>query len=134
MTGDRFTEQYRQLSADPAARAALLADPKEALRAYFGRIVDGDYRVEVIEQRSDTITALVPCAPRDDADPSDRLLQVSGRVFDLLHSTGVGGFIVPDAQLMWVLRDMRALWADEATPSATALQHEPATGAEGVTP
>jgi hypothetical protein len=107
---DRFTEQYRQLVSDPEIRAALLADPKAALVSYFGEIVAGDYRIEVIEQRSDTITALIPAPPEPGTDSSTRLAQVSGRVFDLLHSTGVGGYVIPDARLMWVLRDMRALW------------------------
>ncbi|MGZ6799572.1 MAG: hypothetical protein ACXVGR_07020 [Mycobacteriaceae bacterium] len=60
MSTDRFTEQYRQLVSDPEIRAALLADPKAALVTHFGEIVEGDYRIEVIEQRSDTITALIP--------------------------------------------------------------------------
>lgn len=60
---DRFTEHYRLLSTDPAMRAALLADPKAALAAYFGSVVDGAYRIEVIEQRADTITAVIPAPP-----------------------------------------------------------------------
>jgi hypothetical protein len=113
MTTDRFTEQYRQLISDPASRAALLADPKVALAAYFGEIVPGDYRIEIIEQRSDTITAVVPAPPKPDEDASARLEQVSGRIFDLLHSTGVGGYLIPDPTLTWVLRDMRHLWASD---------------------
>ena len=63
MSGDRFTEHYRLLSTDPKKRAELLADPKAALAAYFGAIVEGDYRIEIIEQRSDTITAVIPAPP-----------------------------------------------------------------------
>ncbi|MFN8040034.1 MAG: hypothetical protein U0Q07_12565 [Acidimicrobiales bacterium] len=118
MTTDRFTEQYRQLISDPEARAALLADPKAALTAYFGAIVDGVYRIEVIEQRSDTITAVVPAPPEPGTDAAARLQQVSGRVFDLLHSAGIGGYLIPDEQLTWVLRDMRTLWSS-APPPAT---------------
>jgi len=111
MTTDRFTEQYRQLIGDPEARAALLADPKAALIAYFGDIVAGDYRIEVIEQRSDTITAVVPAPPDPGTDTAEHLQQVSGRIFDLLHSAGVGGYLIPDERLTWVLRDMRSLWS-----------------------
>jgi hypothetical protein len=119
MTADRFTEQYRQLIADPDVRAALLADPKAALVAYFGEIVDGAYRIEIIEQRSDTITAVVPAPPEPGDEPADRLKLTSGRIFDLLHSGGVGGYLVPDQRLTWVLRDMRSLWAtDDPTSSA----------------
>lgn len=117
MSTDRFTEQYRQLVSDPEVRAALLADPKAALTDYFGAIVDGDYRIEIIEQRSDTVTAVVPAPPADDEDPAERLADVTGRVFDLLHSSGVGGYLIPDDRLTWVLRDMRAMWAAAPEPA-----------------
>jgi len=116
LTTDRFTEQYRQLIADPDARAALLADPKAALAAYFGEIVEGNYRIEVVEQRSDTITVVIPAPPEPGVDAAARLDQVSGRIFDLLHSGGVGGYLIPDQSLTWVLRDMRALWAAADPP------------------
>ncbi|MFN8164535.1 MAG: hypothetical protein U0R26_12070 [Solirubrobacterales bacterium] len=63
MSADRFSEHYRLLSTDPQMRAALLADPKAALASYFGTVIDGDYRIEVIEQRPDTITAVIPSPP-----------------------------------------------------------------------
>ena len=111
MSGDRFTEQYRQLITDPQSRAALLADPKAALTEYFGAVVEGPYRIEIIEQRSDTITAVIPAPPEPGTDRAARLEEVSGRVYDMLHSSGIGGYLIPDEQLTWVLRDMRALWA-----------------------
>ena len=70
MSSDRFTEHYRLLSADPVMRAKLLADPKAALAEYFGAILDGDYRIEVIEQRPDTITAVLPTPPEAGTDPA----------------------------------------------------------------
>ncbi|PVZ08176.1 hypothetical protein [Actinomycetospora cinnamomea] len=111
MSGDRFAEHYRLVSTDPEKRAELVADPKAALAAYFGAIVDGDYRIEVIEQRPDTITAVVPAPPEQEADLPARLADVSGRAYDMLHTTGIAGYLVPDDALTWVLRDMRALWA-----------------------
>ena len=111
MSGDRFTEHYHLLSTDPEKRAELLADPKAALAAYFGSVVEGDYRIEVIEQRSDTITAVIPAPPEQAADLAARLAEVSGRVYDMLHTTGIGGYLIPDEALTWVLRDMRALWS-----------------------
>ncbi|MEU3278527.1 hypothetical protein [Streptomyces antibioticus] len=108
---DRFTEHYRLLSTDPAMRAALLADPKAALAAYFGSVVDGAYRIEVIEQRADTITAVVPAPPEPGVAAAARLADVSGRIYDMLHSSGIGGYLIPDEALAWVLRDMRAVWA-----------------------
>ena len=120
MSGDRFAEQYRQLITDPESRAALLADPKAALAAYFGAVIDGDYHVEVIEQRSDTITAVIPAPPAAGTDPATRLAEVSGRVYDMLHSTGIGGYLIPDDSLTWVLRDMRAMWARGAGTSGAS--------------
>ena len=111
MSGDRFAEHYRLLSTDPQMRAQLLADPKAALAAYFGAVIDGDYRIEVIEQRPDTITAVIPTPPEPSADLAARLADVSGRSYDILHTSGIGGYLIPNESLTWVLRDMRALWA-----------------------
>jgi hypothetical protein len=111
VSSDRFTEHYGLLSSDPDMRARLLADPKAALAEYFGAILDGDYRIEVIEQRRDTITAVLPTPPEPGTDPAGRLADVAGRIYDMLHTTGIGGYLVPDDALTWVLRDMRALWA-----------------------
>jgi hypothetical protein len=91
VSGDRFTEHYRLVSADPEKRAELLADPKAALAAYFGAVVDGEFRIEVIEQRSDTITAVVPAPPAREEDLAARLAEVSGRVYDMLYTTGIAG-------------------------------------------
>ena len=111
MSGDRFAEHYRLLSTDPQMRAELLADPKAALAGYFGAVVEGEYRVEVIEQRPDTITAVIPTPPGPSGDPAARLAEVSGRSYDMLHTSGIGGYLIPSEALTWVLRDMRALWA-----------------------
>lgn len=111
MSGDRFAEHYRLLSTDPQMRAELLADPKAALAAYFGAVIEGDYRIEVIEQRPDTITAVIPTPPEPGLDPAARLTEVSGRSYDMLHTSGIGGYLIPNESLTWVLRDMRALWA-----------------------
>ena len=111
MSGDRFAEHYRLLSTDPQMRAELLADPKAALAAYFGAVVEGEYRVEVIEQRPDTITAVIPTPPKPRVDPAARLAEVAGRSYDILHTSGIGGYLIPNESLTWVLRDMRALWA-----------------------
>jgi hypothetical protein len=113
MSGDRVAEYYHQLRTDPRARAELVADPKAALAAHFGSVVDGNYRIEVIEQRPDTITVMLPSPPEPGVDPTARLVEVAGRVFDLLHSGGIGGYLVPDASLTWVLRDMRARWGED---------------------
>ena len=125
MSGDRFTEHYRLLSTDPAKRAELLADPKAALAAYFGAIVEGDYRIEIIEQRSDTITAVIPAPPEQGADLAARLAEVSGRVYDMLHTTGIGGYLIPDEALTWVLRDMRAVWSSNPGGSDASSPADP---------
>lgn len=58
----------------------LLADPKSALSAYSGGITGGDFRIGVIEQRSDTVTAVIPTPPGSAADSDLRLVEVSGRI------------------------------------------------------
>lgn len=116
---DRFTEHYRLLSIDPDLRARLLADPKAGLVEYFGAIIDGDYRIEVIEQRPDTITAVIPIPPSPGADQAERLREVAGRSYDMLHTTGIGGYLVPVEAMTWVLRDMRAMWAAETDDDGT---------------
>ena len=129
MSSDRFSEHYRLLSANPDMRAQLLADPKAALAEYFGAILDGDYRIEVIEQRRDTITAVLPTPPEAGADPAARLTDVSGRIYDMLYTTGIGGYLIPNEALTWVLRDMRALWAGNgASPTSC----ESSSGDEGM--
>ena len=95
MSGDRFAEHYRLLSTDPQMRAELIADPKAALAAYFGAVIDGDYRIEVTEQRPDTITAVIPTPPEPGLDPAARLTEVSGRSYDMLHTSGIGGYLIP---------------------------------------
>jgi hypothetical protein len=119
VSSDRFSDHYRLLSAYPDMRARLLADPKAALAEYFGAILDGDYRIEVIEQRPDTITAILPTPPGPGTDPDSRLADVSGRIYDMLHTSGIGGYLVPDEALTWVLRDMRALWASSGDNHAS---------------
>jgi hypothetical protein len=63
------------------------------LAAYFGAVVEGDYRVKVIEQRADTITAVIPAPPERGTDAAARLAEPSGRIYDLLHSSGVGRYL-----------------------------------------
>ncbi|HXY93892.1 MAG TPA: hypothetical protein VEP49_15530, partial [Acidimicrobiia bacterium] len=69
----------------------------------FGAVIDGEYRIEIIEQRSDTITAVIPAAPEPGTSSAARLSEVSGRVYDMLHSSGIGGYLIPSEQLTWVL-------------------------------
>jgi hypothetical protein len=114
MAHDVFTRHYRVLATDQAARDELLADPKRGISRHFGSMPDGDYRVEVIEERADTITVLLPARPTLGETIEERLAAVDGRIYDILHTTGVGGYLIPDDTLTWVLRDMRARWARDA--------------------
>ena len=69
----------------------------------------------------------VPAPPQREVDLSARLADVSGRVYDMLHTAGIAGYLVPDEALTWVLRDMRALWAsgrggsDASAPADAAM-------------
>ncbi len=114
MTHDIFTRHYRRIMTDGDTRAELVADPKRGLERHFGAIPDGDYRIEIVEERDDTITILLPAPPRPEQSADERLAHVEDRIYDILHTSGVGGYLIPDAALTWVLRDMRALWAQHA--------------------
>lgn len=109
---DIFTDHYRLLSTDPAARQHLQSDPKAGLAEHFGSPPPaGDYDIEIIEQRSDTMTMLLPTPPAHAEQLPDRLAAVDGRIYDILHTTGIGGYLIPHDGLTWVLRDMRSTWA-----------------------
>lgn len=53
---------------------------------------------------------------RQDGD-GDR---VSDRIYDILNTSGIGGYLIATEALTWVLRDMRATWAaaDEGQDAA----------------
>ncbi len=107
---DIFTEHYRRIRRDPDARQRLIDDPVAGLREHFGSVPDGDYRVEVIPQERDTITIVLP-APSG-GDTSDAAIDAaSRRIYDMLFTDGIGGYLIPDEALTWVLRDMRSLWS-----------------------
>jgi benzoylformate decarboxylase len=40
----------------------------------------------------------------------------------MLHATGIGGYLIPDETLTWVLRDMRALWVTNRSESDASRQ------------
>lgn len=45
-------------------------------------------------------------------DVSDAAIDAaSRRIDDVLVSDGMGGYLIPDEQLTWVLRDVRSLWS-----------------------
>ncbi|QIO98556.1 hypothetical protein [Bradyrhizobium symbiodeficiens] len=107
---DIFTDHYARIRRDPALRRRLIEDPVAGLKEHFGFMPDGDYRIEVIAQEPDTITIALP-APVD-GDTSDEAIDAAcRRVYDMLFTDGIGGYLVPDESLTWVLRDMRSSWA-----------------------
>jgi len=111
---DLFTDHYCLLRRDPAARRRLIDDPVAGLKEYFGAVPDGSYRVEAVPQEPDTITILLP-APPIGRDPTEADIDAAGRrIYDILFTDGIGGYLIPDQSLTWVLRDMRSMWAASA--------------------
>ena len=107
---DVFTDHYARLRRDPALRQRLIENPVAGLKEHFGVMPDGDYRIEVIAQEPDTVTIVLP-APME-GDTSDEAIDAAcRRVYDILFTDGVGGYLIPDESLTWVLRDMRSAWA-----------------------
>ncbi|MCF2574479.1 hypothetical protein [Brevibacterium sp. UCMA 11754] len=115
-------DHYRLLSSDSAAREQLINEPKAELDRYFGYMPAGDYRIEVIDQRHDTITALMPSPPPRKEMIDDALDEARGRIYDILFTTGVGGYLIPDDDLKWVLRDMRSAWIEGRKSTETGEQ------------
>ncbi len=70
-------------------------------------------------QRPDTITAVIPTPQEPTTDRAARLADVSGRSHDILHTSGIGGYLIPNESLTWVLRDMRVLWARSGGQAAS---------------
>ena len=104
---------------DPAARSRLIDDPVAGLKAYFGAMPDGPYRIEVVPQEPNRITLMLP-APPGEGEPTAADIDAAGRrIVDMLFTDGIGGYLIPDAALTWVLRDMRSMWS-----AAAAAAHE----------
>ncbi|CDR13360.1 hypothetical protein [Streptomyces iranensis] len=114
MTADAGTAHTLQIVNDPTYRARLFADPKRVLCEESGYRPREDFAVEVVEERDDTIVILLPARPRDGEDFEGRLAETSQRVHDVLFSSGVGGFFIPDDRLKWILRGIRSSWAARA--------------------
>jgi hypothetical protein len=111
---DIFTDHYCLLRRDPAARRQLIDDPSGALKKYFGSMPDGDYRIEVVPQEPGTITILLPAPPAGSQPTVAGIDAASRRIYDILFTDGIGGYLIPDESLTWLLRDMRSTWAAAA--------------------
>lgn len=104
---DFVEENYERIATDADYRARLIADPVGVLCAEFGYTPGPDLKIEIIEQVEDTIVIMVPPGPEAGQDIEPLLAQVAERVFDLLFSSGIGGFFIPDEKQKWVVREMR---------------------------
>lgn len=105
-------DHYALLQAEPDARRRLIEDPKRELGRLFGSVPSGEYRIEVIEQCDDTITIIVPAPPQPGTNIDAALEHTRGRIYDILFTDGMGGYLIPDDALTWVLRDMRSAWVE----------------------
>ncbi|MEU2080831.1 hypothetical protein ABZ569_02845 [Streptomyces albus] len=111
MNHDAGTLHTLRLVNDNAYRERLISDPKAVLCEESGHEPREDFAIEAVEQRDDTIVILLPAEPENDEDFAERLTEASQRVYDVLFSSGVGGFLIPDDRLKWILRDIRSSWA-----------------------
>ena len=108
MSNADFVEKnYERIATDPGYRAKLIADPVGIVCEEFGYTPGPDFRIEIVEQAEDTIVIMVPPKPEPGQDIELELTRVTEQVFDLLFSTGIGGFFIPDKTQKWVLREMR---------------------------
>lgn len=117
MSNADFVEQYyERIAADPDYRARLLADPVAVVCAEFGYTPGPDLKIEIIEQVDDTIVIMVPPRPEAGQDMEQELGRVTEQVFDLLFSSGIGGFFIPDDAQKWVVRGMRLASQKKTSP------------------
>lgn len=108
MSSTAFVEEdYERIATDPEYRARLLADPVGVVCKLFGYTPKPGFAIEVIEQVEDTIVIVIPPRPQTDANLEQALSQVADRVLDLLFSSGIGGFLIPDEAQKWDVREMR---------------------------
>lgn len=104
---DFVERNYEGIATDPEYRARLIADPVGVVCGEFGYTPGPDFKIEIIEQAEDTIVIMVPPKPETGQDAEQALDEDTKRVFDLLFSSGVGGFLIPDDKQKWVVREMR---------------------------
>ena len=108
MSDADFVERYyERIATDPAYRAKLLADPVAVVCDEFGYSPGPDLKIEIIEQAEDTIIIVVPPRPEAGQDVAQELTRVTEQSLDLLFSSGICGFFIPDDAQKWVLREMR---------------------------
>jgi hypothetical protein len=53
---------------------------------------------------------MLPAPPGEGKPTPADIDAVSRRIYDILFTDGVGGYLIPDEALTWLLRDMRSLW------------------------
>ncbi len=104
---DFVEKNYERIATDPDYRARLLADPVAVVSDTFGYSPGPDLKIEIIAQADDTFVIMVPPKPGPDEDLETALNRVTEQVLDLLFSSGIGGFLIPDDTQKWVLREMR---------------------------
>lgn len=108
MSNADFVERYyERIATDPDYRAKLLADPVAVVCEEFGYTPGPDLKIQIIEQADDTIVIMVPPKPEAGQNMEQELTRVTEQVFDLLFSSGIGGFFIPDETRKWVVREMR---------------------------
>ena len=92
------------------------------LKEYFGSVPGGNYRIEVVPQEPDTITIVLPAPPADGPPTATDIDAASRRIYEMLFTQGIGGYLIPDEALTWVLRDMRSMWATAAAAAQEKIE------------
>ncbi|KTD67670.1 hypothetical protein Lsan_0329 [Legionella santicrucis] len=106
-------EHFQKIVSDLQYRQELINNPKQKLSEEYGCTINGNIEIEIVEQKDNTITIMLPTKPASPTCISLELKQVTTQVVDLLFSDGIGGYLIPNDNLKWVLRDMRKSWMDK---------------------
>jgi len=63
---------------------------------------------------------MLPAPPARGKPSAAEIDGASRRIYDMLFTDGIGGYLIPDEALTWVLRDMRSAWAQTGGDESTA--------------
>ncbi|AUR52571.1 nitrile hydratase subunit alpha [Aquella oligotrophica] len=113
MSNDFVEEHFQRITSDLEYRKNLIANPKEVLGQEYGCSIAKNTNIEIVEQDEDTIIIMLPAKPESEDDILSELELVTEQVVDLLYVDGIGGYLVPNDDQKWELRNMRKAWIEK---------------------
>lgn len=116
---DFMEKYYQRIRDDKDYRKKFLENPKKCIEEEYNCKIDENTRIEVLEQKRDTVIILTPEKPdlseKDSPEAFEKALNTATEMtYDLLFSHhGAGGFLIPRESQKWILRKMRLCWLEK---------------------